>query len=75
MLNDKKYEVLTEKNKGQLDEQYNDETIKRAASISRMQENSLDRRNKLLKDRVKIYQNNDKKWAYKTEEIKKRFRT
>ena len=39
-----------------------------------MQEKSTERRTKILKDRIKLYQNNDKKWCYKTESIKEKFK-
>ena len=72
-MNDKKYEVMFEKNRDEIDSQFVVQTHSRVESMSKMQDKTQERRSKIMSNRLQLYQNNDKKWIYKTMEIKKKF--
>lgn len=44
------------------------------ASLSKMQEQTLERREKILNDRLKIYKMNDKEWTLKTQSIQQQIK-
>ena len=62
MMKEKKNYLINQSNQAQIEERnerfYNDKMHK----ISRMIEKSAERKEKLLRDRVKSYQMNDRRW-------------
>lgn len=69
-MKEKKFYILNnanrEKIEGRIEKFYNEKIDK----ITRMLEKSLERKGKLISDKVKTYNMNDKRWFHKKEEIK-----
>lgn len=70
MIRDKKYGFLTQINQTKISKEEAVFKLSKVHKLEKMQEITNQRRANLLKDKIKRYQQNDKKWNYKKEQIK-----
>jgi adenylosuccinate synthase len=69
-MKEKKFYIINHANKEKIDDRIERFYNEKMNKLSRMLERSLERKEKLLKDRVKGYEQSDKRWFHKKEEIK-----
>ncbi len=74
IMNEKKYSLMFDKNREEIESSLESTMSRKIESINRLQEKSLERKEKIIKDRLKTYKMNDKQWVLKTESIKDKIR-
>lgn len=72
VMREKKFYILNNANREKIDDRIERFYNEKISKITRMLEKSLERKDKLISDKVKNYNMNDKRWFHKKEEIKDR---
>ncbi len=74
-MHDRKHELLFQQNKRAIERRQESETKHRKDKMSHMLERSAERRGKLLRERVQLYESQERRWFAKKEEIRLRCET
>ena len=69
-ISNKKYLFKAINNQKEIERKFDRHKTSKASIIANNQERSIERKQRLLSDKLKVYQTNDKRWFSKKEQIR-----